>query len=141
MPTLTCFASDDKIRVDHEAAERTIHSPDFDRQNCLFAGSAAGRKRAATYYKTIETSKPCDLDPEAYRCNIPLGLAWRAMNRQARNWNRWGIWRRFDDLPLKLKMNRGGIWLCDFVDYDSRSGPRHAVAPSAGVEVDDDIVS
>ena len=60
------YASDGRIEIDNNAAERALRAIALGRKNFLFAGSDAGGERAAAIYSLIGSAKLNDLDPEAY---------------------------------------------------------------------------
>ena len=60
------YASDGRIEIDNNAAERALRTVALGRKNFLFAGSDAGGDRAAAIYSLIGSAKLNDLDPEAY---------------------------------------------------------------------------
>ena len=60
------YASDGRIEIDNNAAERALRAIALGRKNFLFAGSDAGGDRAAAIYSLVGSAKLNDLDPEAY---------------------------------------------------------------------------
>lgn len=60
------YASDGRVEIDNNAAERALRAVALGRKNFLFAGSDAGGDRAAAIYSLIGSAKLNDLDPEAY---------------------------------------------------------------------------
>lgn len=60
------YASDGRIEIDNNAAERALRAVALGRKNFLFAGSDAGGDRAAAIYSLVGSAKLNDLDPEAY---------------------------------------------------------------------------
>ncbi|MGB7503529.1 MAG: IS66 family transposase, partial [Azonexus sp.] len=60
------YASDGRIEIDNNAAERALRAVALGRKNFLFAGSDAGGERAAAIYSLIGSAKLNGLDPEAY---------------------------------------------------------------------------
>lgn len=60
------YASDGRIEIDNNAAERALRTVALGRKNFLFAGSDAGGDRAAAIYSLIGSAKLNGLDPEAY---------------------------------------------------------------------------
>ena len=60
------YASDGRIEIDNNTAERALRTVALGRKNFLFAGSDAGGDRAAAIYSLIGSAKLNDLDPEAY---------------------------------------------------------------------------
>ena len=63
---LTRFATDGRLEMENNAAERAIRPLALGRRNWTFAGSDSGGERAAVMYTIIESAKMNDLDPEAY---------------------------------------------------------------------------
>ena len=63
---LSRYASDGRIEIDNNAAERALRAVALGRKNFLFAGSDAGGERAAAIYSLVGSAKLNDLDPEAY---------------------------------------------------------------------------
>ena len=60
------YASDGRIEIDNNAAERALRTVALGRKNFLFAGSDAGGDRAAAIYSLIGSAKLNGLDPETY---------------------------------------------------------------------------
>ena len=60
------YASDGRIEIDNNAAERALRAVALGRKNFLFAGSDAGGERAAAIYSLVGSAKLNGLDPEAY---------------------------------------------------------------------------
>ena len=60
------YASDGRIEIDNNAAERALRTVALGRKNFLFAGSDAGGERAAAIYSLVGSAKLNGLDPEAY---------------------------------------------------------------------------
>jgi transposase len=69
-PALIRYASDGRIEIDNNAAERALRAVALGRKNFLFAGSDAGGERAATIYSLVGSAKLNGLDPEAYLCFV-----------------------------------------------------------------------
>jgi transposase len=65
-PALTCYATDGRLEICNNAAERAMRPLAIGRKNWLFAGSDTGGERAATIYTIIETAKLNGINPEAY---------------------------------------------------------------------------
>jgi len=63
---LTRYATDGRLDICNNAAERAIRPLALGRKNWLFAGSDSGGERAAKMYTLIETARLNDIDPEAY---------------------------------------------------------------------------
>ena len=68
------------------------------RKNWLFAGSDAGRERAATIYSLIETAKLHGLDPEDYLRQVLERIADHPVKRvhELLPWNLTGVRARLD---------------------------------------------
>ena len=60
------YASDGRIEIDNNTAERALRTVALGRKNFLFAGSDAGGDRAAAIYSLIGSAKLNGLDPETY---------------------------------------------------------------------------
>lgn len=60
------YASDGRIEIDNNAAERALRAVALGRKIFLFAGSDAGGDRAAAIYSLVGSAKLNGLDPEAY---------------------------------------------------------------------------
>ncbi len=60
------YASDGRVEIDNNAAERALRAVALGRKNFMFAGSDAGGDRAAAIYSLIGSAKLNGLDPEAY---------------------------------------------------------------------------
>ena len=60
------YASDGRIEIDNNAAERALRAVALGRKNFLFAGSDAGGDRAAAIYSLVGSAKLNGIDPEAY---------------------------------------------------------------------------
>jgi transposase len=67
---LTRFATDGRLAIDNNAAERAIRGIAMTRKNYLFLGSEEGGKRAAIFYTIIETAKLNGIDPKAYMADV-----------------------------------------------------------------------
>lgn len=63
---LVLYASDGRVEIDNNAAERSLRTVALGRKNFLFAGSDAGGERAAAIYSLIGSAKLNGIDPEAY---------------------------------------------------------------------------
>jgi hypothetical protein len=64
-----------------EGEIRAIRPLALGRKNDLFAGSDAGRRRAAILYTLIETCRLNDVDPEAWLADVVARIADRRINR------------------------------------------------------------
>ena len=78
---LTRYASDGRVEIDNNAAERAIRPVALGRKNWLFAGSDAGGERAADVLSLIETAKLNGLDPERYLREVLTVIADHPINR------------------------------------------------------------
>ena len=67
--------------LEEGAAERAIRPLALGRKNYLFAGSAAGGRRAAILYTLIETCRLNDVDPEAWLADVVARIADHPINR------------------------------------------------------------
>ena len=67
---LTRYATDGRLEMTNNAAERAIRPLAIGRKNWLFAGSDTGGERAALMYTLIETAKLSGLNAEAYLADI-----------------------------------------------------------------------
>lgn len=80
-PALDHYASDGRIEIDNNAAERSIRDVALGRKNYLFAGSDAGGDRAATIYSLLGTAKLNGVDPERYLREVLTRIADHPINR------------------------------------------------------------
>ncbi len=80
---LTRYASDGRIEIDNNAAERELRTVALGRKNYLFAGSDAGGERAAAFYSLIGSAKLNGLNPEAYLREVFTRIAEHPINRIA----------------------------------------------------------
>ena len=78
---LTRYLDDGQIEMDNSAAERALRTVALGRKNYLFAGSDAGRERAAAIYSLLGTAKLNGLDPELYLRRILEQIADHPINR------------------------------------------------------------
>ena len=67
---LSRYASDGRIEIDNNAAEREIRAVALGRKNWLHAGSDAGGERAAAMYSLIGSAKLNGMDPQAYMRHV-----------------------------------------------------------------------
>ena len=77
------YASDGRIEIDNNAAERSLRTVALGRKNYLFAGSDAGGERAAAIYSLIGSAKLNGIDPEAYLRFVIARVADHPVNRVA----------------------------------------------------------
>jgi len=93
-PTLVRHLEDGDVAIDNNVVENCIRGVALGRKNWLFAGSAAGAKRAADIYSLIESCKSIGVDPFEYLSDILtrtttataaqlLPRAWQAARAQA----------------------------------------------------------
>ena len=78
---LTRYASDGRIEIDNNAAEREIRAVALGRKNWLHAGSDAGGERAAAMYSLIGSAKLNGMDPQAYLRHVLERIAEHPVNR------------------------------------------------------------
>lgn len=78
---LTRYASDGRIEIDNNAAEREIRAVALGRKNWLHAGSDAGGERAAALYSLIGSAKLNGIDPQAYLRHVLERIAEHPVNR------------------------------------------------------------
>ena len=67
---LNRYATDGRLEMSNNAAERAMKPPVLGRKNCLFCGSDAGGQRAACLYTILETAKMNGINPQAYLTEI-----------------------------------------------------------------------
>ena len=72
---LTRYASDGRLGIDNNPAERSLRGIALTRKNFLFLGSDAGGERAAILYTVLESAKLNGLDPEAYLAGVMTAMA------------------------------------------------------------------
>src|SRR5271165_2337877 len=72
---LTRYATDGRLDICNNAAERAIRPLALGRKNWMFAGSDTGGERAAVMYTIIETAKINNRDPEAYLRHLIANIA------------------------------------------------------------------
>jgi hypothetical protein len=82
-PALVRYASNGRIEMDNNAAERALRTVALGRKNYLFAGSDAGGERAAAIYSLIGSAKLNGIDPEAYLRFVIERIADHPVNRVA----------------------------------------------------------
>jgi transposase len=80
---LTRYASDGRIEIDNNAAEREIRAVALGRKNWLHAGSDTGGERAAAMYSLIGSAKLNGMDPQAYLHHVLERIAEHPVNRVA----------------------------------------------------------
>ena len=80
---LVRYASDGRVEIDNNAAERSLRTVALGRKNYLFAGSDAGGERAAAIYSLIGSAKLNGIDPEAYLRFVIGRIADYPVNRVA----------------------------------------------------------
>ena len=66
----TRFLDDGRICLSNNAAERSIRCVAVGRRNWTFAGSDAGRHRAAAVYSLVQTCKLNNVDPQAWLADV-----------------------------------------------------------------------
>jgi len=65
---LTVYATDGRLEMSNNAAERAIRPLALGRKNYLFSGSDAGGDRAAVIYTVVETCKNERHQPASLSC-------------------------------------------------------------------------
>jgi len=80
-PAFTRYATDGRLDISNNAAERAIRPLAIGRKNWMFAGADTGGERAAVMFTLIETAKLSDLDPEAYLRDIISRIADHPMKK------------------------------------------------------------
>jgi len=92
--TLVRYLEDGDVAIDNNVVENCIRGVALGRKNWLFAGSAAGAKRAADFYSLIESCKSIGVDPFEYLYDVLtrtttataaqlMPRAWQAARAQA----------------------------------------------------------
>ena len=88
----TRYATDGRLEMSNNAAERAIRPAVIGRKNYMFCGSDAGAERAASFYTIVESAKMNGLDPEGYLGDIIARIGDHPINRIAEllpwNWQR-----------------------------------------------------
>src|SRR5246500_843328 len=69
-----CF-DDGRLALDNNPVERALRCVAIGRKNYLFAGSDAGRRRAAAIYSLIESAKLNGLNPQHYIADVLARIA------------------------------------------------------------------
>lgn len=77
---LARYASDGRLAIDNNPAERALRTIAVTRKNFLFLGSDEGGRRAAAIYTIVESAKLCGLNPQAYLADV--------IDRLAKGWPR-----------------------------------------------------
>ena len=77
---LARYASDGRLAIDNNPAERALRTIAVTRKNYLFLGSDEGGRRAAHIYTIIESAKLSGLNPHAYLAGI--------IDKMAKGWPR-----------------------------------------------------
>ena len=77
---LARYASDGRLAIDNNPAERALRTIAVTRKGYLFLGSDEGGRRAAAIYTIVETCKLCGLNPQAYLADL--------IDRLAKGWPR-----------------------------------------------------
>ena len=74
-PALIRYADDGNLKIDNNAAERSLRAVALGRKNYMFAGSNSGGERAAAMYSLIGSAKLNGVDPEAYLTYVLARIA------------------------------------------------------------------
>ena len=72
---------DGRLKIDNNAAERSLRAVALGRKNYLFAGSDVGGQRAAAMYSLIGSAKLNRIDPEAYLSHVLARIADHPIHR------------------------------------------------------------
>ena len=72
---LSRYASDGRLAIDNNPAERALRTIAVSRKNFLFLGSDEGGRRAAIIYTLAQSAKLNGLNPHAYLAGILDALA------------------------------------------------------------------
>ena len=67
---LTGYASDGRLAIDNNVAERALRGIAITRKNFLFLGSETGGERAAILYTVLESAKLNGLDPQTWLADV-----------------------------------------------------------------------
>ncbi|PLP96191.1 IS66 family transposase [Cupriavidus pauculus] len=78
---LTLYASDGRVEIDNNAAERALRAVALGRKNFLHFGSDSGGERGAAIYSLVASAKLNGLDPEAYLSDVIARIADYPVNR------------------------------------------------------------
>jgi transposase len=89
------YATDGRLEMTNNAAERAIRPLALGRKNYLFAGSDAGGERAGAFYTLATTARLNGLDPEAWLADVIERIADQPSSRldELLPWN-WALARR-----------------------------------------------
>jgi hypothetical protein len=89
------YATDGRLEMTNNAAERAIRPLALGRKNYLFAGSDAGGERAGAFYTLATTARLNGLDPEAWLADVIEHIADQPSSRldELLPWN-WALARR-----------------------------------------------
>ena len=77
---LARYASDGRLAIDNNVAERGLRTIAVTRKNYLFLGSDEGGLRAAHIYTVVESARLNGLNPQAYLADV--------IDRMAKGWPR-----------------------------------------------------
>ena len=96
---LARFASDGRIGIDNNPAERALRGIAVTRKNFLFLGSDRGGERAAVIYTALETARLNGIDPEAWLADVIDRLASGHSQRDIDALLPWN-WRKHEAIAL-----------------------------------------
>lgn len=90
---LSCYATDGRLAIDNNPAERALRTIAISRKNFLFLGSDEGGRRAAIVYTLAQSAKLNGLNPHAYLAGVLDVLARGHSNSRLADLTPWA-WAR-----------------------------------------------